>query len=96
MFSSRGLPPALHVRSVGGDGARCAVVADFFGGILSLPIGPIVVPFWGSCIESYKVIPKRSYYGAHGWLGLQRFRPTWFRVGTFRLRGLNFRFGFEA
>ena len=27
--------------------------------ILLLPIGSIVVPlFWGSCLESYKVIPK--------------------------------------
>ena len=28
-----------------------------------LPRGPIVVPFWGSYIESYKVIPKRNYLG---------------------------------
>ena len=31
-----------------------------------LPIGPKVVPFWGSYLEPYKVIPKRSYYGAYG------------------------------
>ena len=31
-----------------------------------LPRGPEVVPFWGSYIESYKVIPKRNYYGASG------------------------------
>ena len=31
-----------------------------------VPIGPIVVPFWGSYVESYKVIPKRNYYGAYG------------------------------
>ena len=30
------------------------------------PKGLIVVPFWGSYIESYKVIPKRNYYGASG------------------------------
>ena len=29
-------------------------------------IGPIVVPFWGSYVASYKVIPKRNYYGAYG------------------------------
>ena len=33
-----------------------------------LPIGSIVVPFWGSYLESYNymVIPKRNYYGAYG------------------------------
>ena len=31
-----------------------------------IPIGPKVVPFWGSYIEFYKVIPKRSYFGAYG------------------------------
>ena len=30
------------------------------------PIGPIVVLFWGSYVEFYKVIPTRSYYGAYG------------------------------
>ena len=28
---------------------------------LSLPIGPIVVHFWCSYLESYKAIPKRNY-----------------------------------
>ena len=32
---------------------------------LGLPIGPMVVPFWGSYLEFYKVIPKRNYYGAY-------------------------------
>ena len=32
----------------------------------SLPIGRIVVPFGGSYLEFYKVIPKRNYFGAHG------------------------------
>ena len=27
---------------------------------------PIVVPFGGSYLESYKVIPKRNHYGASG------------------------------
>ena len=31
-----------------------------------LPIGPKVVPFGGSYIEFYKVIPKRNYFGAYG------------------------------
>ena len=31
-----------------------------------LTIGSIVVPFGGSYLESYKVIPKRNYYGAYG------------------------------
>ena len=31
-----------------------------------VPIGPIVVPFWGSYLESYKVITRRNYYGAYG------------------------------
>ena len=26
-----------------------------------------MVPFWGSYLESHKVIPKRSYYGAYGY-----------------------------
>ena len=32
----------------------------------TLPIGPQVVPFCGLCLESYKVLPKRNYLGAHG------------------------------
>ena len=31
-----------------------------------LPIGPKVVPFGDSYLELYKVIPKRSYFGAYG------------------------------
>ena len=27
-----------------------------------LPIGPKVVPFWGSYLEFYKIIPKRNYF----------------------------------
>ena len=27
---------------------------------MRLPIGPKVVPFWGSYLESYKVIPKKE------------------------------------
>ena len=29
-------------------------------------LGSIVVPFWGSYVESYKAVPKRNYYGAYG------------------------------
>ena len=32
----------------------------------ALPIGPKVVPFGGSYLEFYKVIPKRSYFEAFG------------------------------
>ena len=32
-----------------------------------LPVGPKVVPFWGSYLEFYKVIPKRNYFGAYGY-----------------------------
>ena len=31
-----------------------------------LGIGPKVVPFGGSYLEFYKVIPKRNYFGAYG------------------------------
>ena len=31
-----------------------------------VPIGPKVVPFCGSCLEFYKVIQKRNYFGAYG------------------------------
>ena len=27
---------------------------------------PHRVPFWGSCLESFAIIPKRNYYGASG------------------------------
>ena len=35
-------------------------------GEVRVPQGSIVVPFWGSYIESYKVVPKRNYHGASG------------------------------
>ena len=31
-----------------------------------LPIGPKVVRFCGSYLGSYKVIPKRNYFGSYG------------------------------
>ena len=34
--------------------------------MLALPRGPKVVPSWGSYIESYKVTPKRNYFGPLG------------------------------
>ena len=37
-----------------------------FGCTASIPRGSIVVPFCGSYLETYKVIPKRNYYGAYG------------------------------
>ena len=33
-----------------------------------LPIGSLVVPFCGLYLESYKVIPKRNYLGAYGYV----------------------------
>ena len=35
-----------------------------------LPIGPEVVRFYGLYVESYKVIPKRNYLGAYGYVPL--------------------------
>ena len=35
--------------------------------MMYLPIGPKVVPFWGSHSEFYRVIPKRNYFGAYGY-----------------------------
>ena len=32
----------------------------------TLIVGPIVVPCWGSNLESYRVVPKTNYYGAYG------------------------------
>ena len=33
---------------------------------ITLSIGPKVVPFWGSYLDFYKVLPKRNYFGAYG------------------------------
>ena len=33
---------------------------------LQVPIGPKIVPFCGSYLEFYQVIPKRNYFGAYG------------------------------
>ena len=38
--------------------------ATLKGTLFYLPIGPKVIPFWGSYLEFYKVIPKRNYFGA--------------------------------
>ena len=32
-----------------------------------VPRGSMVVPFWGSYLESYKAVPKGNYYGAYGY-----------------------------
>ena len=34
--------------------------------VWGLPIVSMVVPFCGSYLGSYKVVPKRNYYGAYG------------------------------
>ena len=61
--------PNANARRVG-----CIASMTFcFGRIvrfrLFIPRGPKVVPFWGSYLEFYKVIPKRNYFGAYGYLG---------------------------
>ena len=38
--------------------------------ITYIPIGPKVVPFWASYLEFYKVLPKRNYFGAYGYVYL--------------------------
>ena len=35
--------------------------------LMQLPIGPKVVPFGGSYLEFYKVLPKRNYFLAYGY-----------------------------
>ena len=53
-----------------------------------LPYQYLEVPFWGSCIGSYKGIPKRNYYGAYGYI---EFMVEWsqgFRVWLFGIRAL--------
>ena len=37
---------------------------------LTTPLGSIAVPFGGSYLEFYKVIPTRNYYGASGYISL--------------------------
>ena len=50
-----------------GSGRVAGLIAVLvLGEFHALPMGPIVVPFLGSYVESYKVIPKRNYYGAFG------------------------------
>ena len=39
---------------------------ECFSHVSNLPIGSIVVPLGGSYLGSYKVIPKRNYFGAYG------------------------------
>ena len=56
-------------------------------GVWGVPIGSIVVPFCGSYLESYKVIPKRNYYDL-GWSSNIGF---WFSVSGGALEGLGFR-----
>ena len=49
-----------------GESSSEATGEDDAGWLGSLPIGPKLVPFGGSCLEFYKVIPKRNYFGAFG------------------------------
>ena len=57
------------------EGPRCSLGLKGFGfqasglrdvAFRGLPIGPKVVPFWGSYFEFYKLLPKRNYFGAYG------------------------------
>ena len=45
----------------------------------ALPRDPKVVPFGGSYIESYKVTPKRNYFGASGYSESLSFSVLGFR-----------------
>ena len=51
-------PDFYHVGPV-----NCAVKPKTWN---DLPIAPSVAPFYGLDLESYKVIPKRNYFGAYG------------------------------
>ena len=64
-FNRSALFKGLHHRRVGTlahHGRRC--LSEQIG---CLPIGSGVVPFCGLYLGSYKVIPKRNYYGAYGY-----------------------------
>ena len=56
----QGLPKAWLLHGFSNGGLR-----DLWRRV-TVPKGSIVVPLWGSYVESYKVIPERSYCGAHG------------------------------
>ena len=59
-----------------------------------VPRGSMVVPFGGSYLESYKVIPKRNY-GAYTYIPVMRSCKGSFRVLGFRvpLRVLKYLYG---
>ena len=44
----------------------------------------MVVPFWASYLESYKVIPKRNYYGAYGYM--QKPKPQTPSIRAFKAK----------
>ena len=61
---------------------------------MEVPIGSMVVPFCGSCLGSYKVIPKRNHKGANGQCLLGVYLLF---VGLgFRVQGLGFRFRVQS
>ena len=47
----------------------------------SLPRGSIVVPFWGSYLESYKVIPKSTTVEPMGSFRCRSIRASWIYTG---------------
>ena len=69
--SSGGLQAGSRLRS------RCHLIGQGLKDrILGLPRGPIVVPFGGYYLESYKVFPKRNYFGAYGYKLSARLSPV--------------------
>ena len=55
------------------------------------PIGSMVVPFCGLYVGSYKVLPSRNYYGAHGYrlrlLRIPNLLEGWSLIGSLRESG---------
>ena len=66
---SLGITVPYYKGQVGNNGSYSGIVSakEFRASLgFRLPRGPIVVPFGGSYIEFYKVIPKRNDFGAYG------------------------------
>ena len=61
-----------------------------------LPIGPKVVPFGGSYLEFYKVIPTGNYFGAYGQLPVANLSIFCVKYATAGLEGKGPRAGSPA
>ena len=57
----------MGLRDQEADVGPCEALPKEEESLVSLPIGSIVVPLWGSYSESYEVIPKRNYHRAYGY-----------------------------